>query len=164
MAYLHSTASAPPLAVNTPIGGVLRVRHRHTDRFTVVGNHLAQHPTLSAVAMGLALHIQSLPDGASVTAKALTSRFREGETTIRRALNELEEAGYLERRLVSLGVAGSLRRRSSMRSPAADRPRRPKRLRHSRYSELDQPLRKLARLTFHGCPNRLRRSRLQSSW
>jgi len=69
----------------------------------VVGNHLAQHPRLSATATGLAVHIQSLPDGASVTAKALTLRFREGEITIRRALNELETAGYLERRRVPLG-------------------------------------------------------------
>ncbi|WUG11785.1 helix-turn-helix domain-containing protein [Streptomyces sp. NBC_00466] len=69
----------------------------------MIGNHLAQHPRLSATAMGLALHILSLPDGASVTAKALTLRFPEGETTIRRSLNELETAGYLERRRVPLG-------------------------------------------------------------
>ncbi|MFI8963867.1 hypothetical protein ACIGO8_17335 [Streptomyces sp. NPDC053493] len=68
-----------------------------------MGNHLAQHRTLSAVAMGLALHIQSLPDGADVSVKRLTLRFREGEITIRRALNELVAAGYLERRRVSLG-------------------------------------------------------------
>ncbi|MEV0094697.1 helix-turn-helix domain-containing protein [Streptomyces sp. NPDC050738] len=92
-----------PIPADAPRSGVLHVRHRHTDRFTVVGNHLAQHPSLSATAIGFAVHIQSLPDGASVTVKTLTLRFPEGETTVRRALNELEEAGYLERSRVPLG-------------------------------------------------------------
>ncbi|MFF9914303.1 hypothetical protein [Streptomyces sp. NPDC013457] len=82
---------------------MIHVRHRHTDRFTVVGNHLAQHEELSAVAIGLAVYIQSLPDGVSVTAKALALRFREGEKTIRRALNELEAAGYLARPRLPVG-------------------------------------------------------------
>ncbi|NDZ81850.1 helix-turn-helix domain-containing protein [Streptomyces sp. SID10853] len=103
MADPQSSAGMSALHEGVPRAGVLHVRHRHTDRFTVIGNHLAQHPRLSATAMGLALHILSLPDGASVTAKALTLRFPEGETTIRRSLNELESAGYLERRRVPLG-------------------------------------------------------------
>lgn len=45
-------------------GGVMHVRHRHDTHFTVVGNHLAQHETLSATAIGVAVRIQSLPDGA----------------------------------------------------------------------------------------------------
>ncbi|MFF9194879.1 helix-turn-helix domain-containing protein [Streptomyces sp. NPDC014779] len=69
----------------------------------MVGNHLAQHPTLSGLAIGLGVHIQSLPDGADTSVKRLTLRFREGEISIRRALNELAEAGYLERRRVALG-------------------------------------------------------------
>ncbi|MEU8522678.1 hypothetical protein [Streptomyces sp. NPDC048577] len=82
---------------------MIHIRHRHSEQFTVVGNHLAQHRDLSAVAIGLAVHIQSVPDGASVTAKALALRFSEGETTIRRGLNELERAGYLARPRVPLG-------------------------------------------------------------
>ncbi|MEU6706311.1 hypothetical protein [Streptomyces wuyuanensis] len=35
----------------------------HTSGFTVVGNHLAQHRGLSCLAIGLAVHIQSLRDG-----------------------------------------------------------------------------------------------------
>ncbi len=95
----NAALSAHPVPDGAPRRGVLHVRHRHTDRFTVVGNHLAQHPRLSATAIGLAVHIQSLPEGACVTAKTLTLRFPEGETTIRRALNELEAAGYLQRRV-----------------------------------------------------------------
>ncbi|ALO09567.1 hypothetical protein AQF52_3973 [Streptomyces venezuelae] len=40
-------------------GGVVHDNARHTTRFTVVGNHLAQHENLSLVAIGLAVHIQS---------------------------------------------------------------------------------------------------------
>ncbi|MFF7932843.1 hypothetical protein [Streptomyces sp. NPDC007940] len=99
----QSPPAPPELPPDAPRAGVLHVRHRHTERYTVVGNHLAQHPRLSATAIGIGVHIQSLPDGASVTIKALTLRFREGEVTIGRALRELEEAGYLVRRRVPLG-------------------------------------------------------------
>ncbi|MFF1507980.1 hypothetical protein [Streptomyces sp. NPDC058326] len=85
---------------DAPRAGVIHVRHRHTDRFTVVGDHLAQHPRLSAVAIGLGVYLQSLPNGADVTVKTLTLRFREGEITIRRALDELVAEGYVERRRV----------------------------------------------------------------
>ncbi|KUH37401.1 MULTISPECIES: hypothetical protein [Streptomyces] len=82
--------------------GVLHVRARHTDRFTVVGNHLAQHRELSLTAIGLAVHIQSLPDGAKVGIKVLADRFPESETRIAAALRELEEHHYLERTRVRL--------------------------------------------------------------
>ncbi|KJY23122.1 MULTISPECIES: hypothetical protein [unclassified Streptomyces] len=122
MADPQSNAVAParpanPIPTDAPSAGVIHFRHRHTDRFTVVGNHLAQHRQLSAVAIGLAVYIQSVPDGVSVTAKALTLRFREGEVTIRRALNELEAAGYLERRRIPLGGG-----RFATRTLAYDKP------------------------------------------
>lgn len=119
MATPQPSAALSALPEDAPRAGVIHVRHHHTDRYTVVGNHLAQHAALSLTAIGLAVHIQSLPDGASVTAKALTLRFREGETTIRRALNELEAAGYLERRRVALGGG-----RIATRTFAYDRPGR----------------------------------------
>lgn len=99
----HSPPAPPELPPDAPRAGVLHVRHRHTERYTVVGNHLAQHPRLSATAIGIGVHIQSLPDGASVTIKALSLRFPEGEVTIGKALRELEAAGYLVRRRVPLG-------------------------------------------------------------
>ncbi|MFD9481340.1 hypothetical protein [Streptomyces nojiriensis] len=49
---------------NTRSGGVIHDNARHTARFTVIGNHLAQHAELSLLAIGLAVHIQSLPGGA----------------------------------------------------------------------------------------------------
>jgi hypothetical protein len=82
---------------NAPAGGVIHDNSRHTTRFTVIGNHLAQHPQLSALAIGLAVHIQSLPTGARADIKTLADRFPEGPTRIAAALNELETHGYLRR-------------------------------------------------------------------
>ncbi|WP_137988969.1 helix-turn-helix domain-containing protein [Streptomyces vilmorinianum] len=76
------------------------VRHRHDEKFTVVGNHLAQHKDLSACAIGIGVYIQSLPDGALVGITVLAARFREGAARIARALRELEAAGYLKRQVV----------------------------------------------------------------
>ncbi|MGS2589246.1 hypothetical protein [Streptomyces hebeiensis] len=90
------TASDVPADV--PPSGVTHIRFRHTERFTVVGNHLAQHRELSLVARGLALYIQSLPDGSKIGIKALAARFPEGEIAIAAALRELEKCGYLVRR------------------------------------------------------------------
>ncbi|MEV6472831.1 hypothetical protein [Streptomyces sp. NPDC051657] len=80
-----------------PVSGVLHVTIPHTSRFTVVGNHLAQHAELSLTAIGIGVHIQSLPAGSKVGIKALAARFAEGETTIASALRELETRGYLHR-------------------------------------------------------------------
>ncbi|MGW1958471.1 helix-turn-helix domain-containing protein [Streptomyces sp. NPDC001920] len=78
-------------------GGLTHDNTRHTTRFTVIGNHLTQHPELSLLAIGLACHIQSLPKGARVDIKTLTARFPEGATRIAAALRELETHGYLRR-------------------------------------------------------------------
>ncbi|MEV7645004.1 hypothetical protein AB0O32_34305 [Streptomyces rubiginosohelvolus] len=80
-----------------PTSGVIHITLPHTDRFTVVGNHLAQHPDLSCTAVGIAVRIQSLPQGAKVGIKALAARCREGEKRIAAALRELESHGYLQR-------------------------------------------------------------------
>ncbi|MFH8288817.1 helix-turn-helix domain-containing protein [Streptomyces sp. NPDC018059] len=77
--------------------GVGHVNEHHPDQFTVVGNHLAQHPDLTLTAIGLATHIQSLPEGSPVGIKALAAKFPEGETRIAAALRELEAHGYLAR-------------------------------------------------------------------
>ncbi|MGW7459582.1 helix-turn-helix domain-containing protein [Streptomyces sp. NPDC054797] len=81
----------------TPRSGVVHVNARHTRRFTVVGNHLAQHPELSLTARGLALYIQSLPTGARIGIKDLAPQFPESEHRIAGALRELETYGYLRR-------------------------------------------------------------------
>ncbi|MDX3503517.1 hypothetical protein PV689_16515 [Streptomyces sp. ATCC51928] len=80
-----------------PASGVIHISLPHTDRFTVVGNHLAQHPHLSCTAVGIAVRIQSLPQGTEVSIKALAARCKEGEKRIAAALRELEAHGYLQR-------------------------------------------------------------------
>ncbi|WP_170320976.1 MULTISPECIES: helix-turn-helix domain-containing protein [Streptomyces] len=78
-------------------GGLTHDNTRHTTRFTVIGNHLAQHPELSLLAIGLSVHIQSLPAGSRIDIKSLAARFPEGTTRIAAALRELEAHGYLRR-------------------------------------------------------------------
>ncbi|MBT2395506.1 helix-turn-helix domain-containing protein [Streptomyces sp. ISL-100] len=77
--------------------GVRHIKFRHTERFTVLGNHLTQHPDLSLTAIGLAAYIQSLPDGFRIGIKELAKKFAEGEGRIASALRELEAHGYLVR-------------------------------------------------------------------
>ncbi|MFF4984310.1 helix-turn-helix domain-containing protein [Streptomyces sp. NPDC001046] len=86
-----------PVRAQSGTSGVQHVTERHDDHFTVVGNHLAQHPDLSLTAIGLAVHIQSLPAGTPVGIKALAAKFPEGEIRVAAALRELEAHGYLAR-------------------------------------------------------------------
>lgn len=105
MATQHHNALTRALAElpgPLPPSGVIHVAIPHTSRFTIVGNHLAQHAELSLVAIGIGIHIQSLPAGSEVGIKVLASRFTEGETTIAAALRELETHGYLHRTRVRL--------------------------------------------------------------
>lgn len=81
----------------SPAGGLIHDNTRHSARFTVIGNHLAQHPELSGLAIGLGVHIQSLPAGSRVDIRTLTARFPEGAVRIAAALRELEAHGYLRR-------------------------------------------------------------------
>ncbi|MEU9172034.1 hypothetical protein AB0D34_30280 [Streptomyces sp. NPDC048420] len=91
-------SNAPSRAdAGAPTSGVIHVRTRLTADFTVISNALAQRRG-SAVTVGVAAYISSLPDSTPVTIPALCAHFSEGEILISRALRELEAAGYLERR------------------------------------------------------------------
>ncbi|MFI7295405.1 hypothetical protein [Streptomyces sp. NPDC050121] len=92
-----------------PTSGVIHVRTRLTADFTVISNALAQRRG-SAVTIGVAAYILSLPDGSPISIAALCDHFTEGEILISRALRELEAAGYLERRRERL-PAGQIRTR-----------------------------------------------------
>ncbi|MFF1285441.1 hypothetical protein ACFVY4_32595 [Streptomyces sp. NPDC058299] len=94
----------------TPTSGVIHVRTRLTADFTVISNALAQRRG-SAVTIGVAAYIASLPDGSRVSIAALCEHFTEGEILISRALGELETAGYLERRRERLPT-GQIRTRT----------------------------------------------------
>ncbi|MCP9210926.1 hypothetical protein [Streptomyces cucumeris] len=121
-------SNAPARAdVGAPTSGVIHVRTRLTADFTVIANALAQRRG-SAVTIGVAAYIASLPDGTPVSIAALCEHFTEGEILISRALRELESAGYLERRR-ERGPGGVIRTRTYFydvpggRAPAPPRPR-----------------------------------------
>lgn len=96
-----------PGSPDTPTYGVIHVRTRLAANFTVISNALAQRRG-SAVTIGVAAYILSVPDGARISIAALCAHFDEGEILISRALRELEEAGHLERRRVR-GPNGKVR-------------------------------------------------------
>ncbi|CAM5742244.1 hypothetical protein [Streptomyces hirsutus] len=77
--------------------GVTHVREYQSDRYSIVGNHLAQHRALSLTAIGLAVYILSLPEGSPTDIRTLAERFPEGRDRIAFALRELEVCGYLAR-------------------------------------------------------------------
>ncbi|MFF4496612.1 helix-turn-helix domain-containing protein [Streptomyces sp. NPDC001546] len=80
--------------------GVTHVNVADDEPPIEVAPRLARHPGLSLLAIGLAVHIQSLPEGSRIGIKALAERFPEGEVRVAGGLRELEAAGYLERRRV----------------------------------------------------------------
>ncbi|WP_405188458.1 hypothetical protein [Streptomyces anulatus] len=102
-----------------PARGVIHIVIPHTDRFTVVGNHLAQHPGISTTAVGFAVRIQSLPQGTEVGVKALAARYPEGEKLIAAALRELEAIGYLQRARTRLPDGRIVTRTVFCNQPAA---------------------------------------------
>lgn len=124
-------SNAPTRAdAGAPTSGVIHVRTRLTADFTVIANALAQRRG-SAVTIGVAAYILSLPDSAPVSIAALCEHFTEGEILISRALRELESAGYLERRR-ERGPGGVIRTRTYFYDvpgggvPTPPRPRRPR--------------------------------------
>ncbi|MFI8087303.1 helix-turn-helix domain-containing protein [Streptomyces sp. NPDC086080] len=102
-------------------GGLQHDNTRHTTRFTVIGNHLAQHRELSLLAIGLGTHLQSLPQGAPADIKSLTARFPEGATRIAAALRELECHGYLRRERHRTPTGRIVSRTVSCNQPAGAR-------------------------------------------
>ncbi|MFF6993389.1 helix-turn-helix domain-containing protein [Streptomyces sp. NPDC008313] len=111
----------PNRAHRTGSGGLQHDNSRHTTRFTVVGNHLAQHGELSLLAIGLGTHLQSLPKGAPADIKSLAARFPEGATRIAAALRELETHGYLRRERHRTSSGRIVTRTVSCNQPGAGR-------------------------------------------
>ncbi|MET7988588.1 MULTISPECIES: helix-turn-helix domain-containing protein [unclassified Streptomyces] len=109
---------------NATHSGVTHVREYQPDRYTIVGNHLAQHRGLSATAIGIAVHILSLPEGARVDIRSLAEWFPEGRTRIACALRELEARGYVERVRERLPSGRMVTRTFAYHAPAPTRARR----------------------------------------
>ncbi|WP_328344736.1 helix-turn-helix domain-containing protein [Micromonospora sp. NBC_00421] len=73
-----------------------------TRDFFILRNAVARDKRISYVARGILSDVVSRPDNWRITAESLAASTVKGEgiKTIRRALNELEKAGYLERKRV----------------------------------------------------------------
>ena len=65
--------------------------------FTIIRNSIFKDCRLSAKAKGVACQLLSLPPTWDYSVRGLVALFDDGEASIRSALNELEEAGYLRR-------------------------------------------------------------------
>ncbi|MFI1417072.1 helix-turn-helix domain-containing protein [Streptomyces sp. NPDC020731] len=120
-AQARDAGNSHPKRAHRTTGGLQHDNSRHTTRFTVIGNHLAQHQQLSLLAIGLGTHLQSLPKGAPADIKSLTARFPEGATRIAAALRELECHGYLRRERHRTPTGRIVSRTVSCNQPAAAR-------------------------------------------
>jgi hypothetical protein len=109
---------------NATRSGVTHIREYQPDRFTIIGNHLAQHRELSLTAIGLGTHILSLPQGASADIRTLAERFPEGRDRIAFALRELEAHGYIERVRERVDGGRVVTRTYAYNAPALTRHRR----------------------------------------
>lgn len=65
--------------------------------FTIIRNAIFKDYRLSAKAVGVACKLLSLPPTWDYSVRGLVTLFSDGEASIRSALTELEEAGYLRR-------------------------------------------------------------------
>ncbi len=75
--------------------GVIRIEH--TENYTIMSNTHLRDSRLSLRAMGLMSRMLSLPDEWDYTVAGLAAICKEGRDAVRKALQELEEAGYLVR-------------------------------------------------------------------
>ena len=78
-------------------------RVEKTKDYTVMSNHHLRNTTLSMKAKGLMSLMLSLPDTWDYTLFGLSTISTDGLSSIRAAVNELEEAGYLKRRRLRNG-------------------------------------------------------------
>ena len=64
-------------------------------RFFEGHEDLALHPELSMMAVGLGVHIRSLPEGTPISVRTLVEQTPESEFEIAAALQELRDHGFL---------------------------------------------------------------------
>jgi hypothetical protein len=74
------------------------VRTSKTKNFTVISNVVFEDERLSLKAKGVYCVIASFGDDWDITLKRLEQRTGEGKDSLRKAIKELEEAGYMESR------------------------------------------------------------------
>ena len=65
--------------------------------FVIMHKGFLKDPNLSAKAKGVMAYILSLPDDWQIRIEELATHFTDGRDSIRKAINELEKAGYIEK-------------------------------------------------------------------
>lgn len=76
------------------------LRNPNKERFTIIDNSIFRESNLSLKAIGMLCFLMSLPDNWNFSEKGLAKILKDGLTSIKSALQELEEEGYLEREQV----------------------------------------------------------------
>jgi hypothetical protein len=70
-------------------------RTKHTSKFVVLPNAIAQNGRLSLTARGLLSLLLSQPENTAATVKELTEDAAEGQKRVTNAMRELQDAGYV---------------------------------------------------------------------
>lgn len=73
------------------------LRKQQRNQYTVIDQSIFKDSTLSMKAKGLLCQMLSLPDGWDYSIEGLTTLVSDGESAVRSALRELQEAGYFRR-------------------------------------------------------------------
>lgn len=68
-----------------------------SGEFVIIHKGFLKDPNLSAKAKGVMAYILSLPDDWKIHIDELSTHFKDGRDSIRKAIKELQEAGYIER-------------------------------------------------------------------
>ena len=74
---------------------LLIVRRRHAGNFTQIPNSLIRNEHLSLKALGVIVHLLSLPPGYRISLEGLCAARKEGETAMRTAIQQLESLNYM---------------------------------------------------------------------
>lgn len=77
-------------------------RNPRPQRYTIIPNAVLEDQTLNWQAKGLLCFLLSKPDNWTINRSHLVDQTEDGETKVRNALKDLETAGYLVRRRISL--------------------------------------------------------------
>ena len=70
---------------------------KHERNFVIIDKQCLEESTLSWKAKGLHSYIMSLPPDWQINIKDLATRSKDARDSVRTALKELEDAGYLKR-------------------------------------------------------------------
>lgn len=84
--------------MNNGNGNIIR-KHTKDKNFTIIDNNIFMDKNLSLKGKGLLTMLLSLPNNWAFSERGLTALSKDGRDSLRSGLDELEELGYLERRI-----------------------------------------------------------------